>query len=87
MTHLSAQHIIGSRRVAGEVNSIHIGTIAGLDEEGHVDGLVFLVDLWHTRSLSKGIAEVAEKLHHDFFCAGNQTLGIDLTGANEYRRS
>ena len=84
MPHLPPQHIVGGRDIAGEINSIYVGSITGLDKECNVDGLIFLVHLRHTGGLGKGIAQISQELHHDLLGAGNQTLGVYLPRPDEY---
>ncbi len=87
MSHLPAQHIVGCRNIATEINSIYVGSIAGLDKECHVDGLIFLVHLRHAGGLGECVAQISQELHHDLLGAGYQALGVNLPGPDEYSRA
>ena len=85
LAHFSPQDVVSGREIAGEINAVYVGSIARLNEECYLNRFILFINFWDTCRFCKGIAKVAQELHHNFFSAGHQTLRIYLARLHENR--
>ena len=83
LAHFPAHHFILGDPVAGEADAAHVGALARIDHEVHIDVAGLLVHQGHPGGGCEGVAGIAERPLQAVLGGGQQLLGEHLAGGDQ----
>ncbi|MNJ24154.1 hypothetical protein D3C77_185620 [compost metagenome] len=86
LAHFAAQHFVFGLGVATEVDTVDVGTLARIDHEGDVDGVILVVWLWHAVDVGEGVAFVAQTTGDQLGGGGHHFTREHLARLHQHQR-